>query len=115
MNNTIVHECVHWDRHRKAFQLERLYNDKATQIKCEVVGGIRNTGAACSTDWMERQANALAPKILMPMEMFKRKSIERIKHYQKVLNKTKCIQSFLKDLDLVKILPSKKDLQLHFH
>lgn len=91
VNNTIVHECVHWDRHRKAFQLERLYNEKATQIKCEVVGGVRNTGAACSTDWMERQANALAPKILMPMDMFKRKSIERIKHYQKALNKTEIV------------------------
>lgn len=91
VNNTIVHECVHWDRHRKAFQLERLYNENATQIKCEVVGGIRNTGAACSTDWMERQANALAPKILMPMDMFKRKSIERIKYYQKVLNKTEIV------------------------
>lgn len=91
VNNTIVHECVHWDRHRKAFQLERLYNKNATQIKCEVIGGVRNTGAACSTDWMERQANALAPKILMPMDMFKRKSIERIKHYQKALNKTEIV------------------------
>ena len=91
VNNTIVHECVHWDRHRKAFQLERLYNDKATQIKCEVVGGIRNTGAVCSTDWMECQANALAPKILMPMDMFKRKAIERIKYYQKALNKTEIV------------------------
>lgn len=26
VNNTIVHECVHWDRHRKAFELERLYD-----------------------------------------------------------------------------------------
>jgi hypothetical protein len=25
VNNTIVHECVHWDKHRKAFELERLY------------------------------------------------------------------------------------------
>ena len=24
VNNTIVHECVHWDQHRKAFELERL-------------------------------------------------------------------------------------------
>ena len=22
VNNTIVHECVHWDKHRKAFELE---------------------------------------------------------------------------------------------
>ena len=34
VNNTIVHECVHWDRHRKVFELERLYNSEATQIKC---------------------------------------------------------------------------------
>lgn len=25
VNNTIVHECVHWDKHGKAFELERLY------------------------------------------------------------------------------------------
>lgn len=25
VNNTIIHECVHWDKHRKAFELERLY------------------------------------------------------------------------------------------
>lgn len=28
--NTIIHECVHWHRHRKAFELERLYNEEAT-------------------------------------------------------------------------------------
>ena len=55
-NLTIVHECVHWDRHRKAFKLEQLYNRNAAQIKCEVVGGIRNTGAKCATDWKEQQA-----------------------------------------------------------
>ena len=68
VNNTIVHECVHWDRHRKAFQLERLFNKNATQIKCEVVGGIRNTGAACSTDWMERQKALNKTEIVDVME-----------------------------------------------
>ncbi len=42
VNNTIIHECVHWDKHRKAFELERLYNENATQIKCLVVGGIKD-------------------------------------------------------------------------
>lgn len=23
-NNTVIHECVHWDRHRRAFELQRL-------------------------------------------------------------------------------------------
>lgn len=30
VNNTIVYECVHWDKHRKAFELERLYNSSTT-------------------------------------------------------------------------------------
>ena len=80
-NNTIVHECVHWDLHKKAFELERLFNDDASQIKCKVVGGIagRSTEA---TKWMEWQANALAPRIQMPYEMFKRKASELIRKYR---------------------------------
>jgi hypothetical protein len=27
VNNTIVHECVHWDKHRKAFELERIHKN----------------------------------------------------------------------------------------
>lgn len=81
VNNTIVHECVHWDKHRKAFELERLYNTNASKIKCQVVGGIKdNTRDA--TDWMEWQANALAPRIQMPISTFKMKAFELIKQYK---------------------------------
>lgn len=31
MNNTIIHECVHWDLHRKFFELEKLYYEKFVQ------------------------------------------------------------------------------------
>lgn len=86
-NLTIVHECVHWDRHRKAFKLEQLYNSDATQIKCEVIGGIRDTGVRCATDWMEQQANVLAPKVMMPMDSLKKKASALIKYYREVLNK----------------------------
>lgn len=72
VNNTIVHECVHWDLHRKAFELERLYNSSATQIKCQVVGGIKDNERD-ATGWMEWQANALAPRIQMPLVPFKMK------------------------------------------
>jgi hypothetical protein len=85
VNNTIVHECVHWDKHRKAFELERLYNDSATRIKCQVVGGIKD-GERNATDWMEWQANALAPRIQMPLGMFKTKAFELIKEYRRKLN-----------------------------
>lgn len=81
LNNTIVHECVHWDLHKKAFDLEKLFNAEASKIQCKVVGGMENF----STDdakWMEWQANSLAPRIQMPLEMFKRKAREFIKKHQ---------------------------------
>lgn len=80
-NNTIVHECVHWEFHKKAFALEQLFNEDASLIKCKVVGGI----AGKSTDetrWMEWQANSLAPKIQMPLVQFKRKASETIRKYR---------------------------------
>lgn len=81
VNNTIVHECVHWDKHRKAFELERLYNSSASKIKCQVVGGIKDNTRDV-TDWMEWQANALAPRIQMPIATFKTKAFELIKQYK---------------------------------
>lgn len=79
VNNTIVHECVHWDKHRKVFALERLFNAGATKIKCQVVGGIKDNKTRNMTDWMEWQANALAPRIQMPLTCFRRKAVEVIK------------------------------------
>lgn len=81
VNNTIVHECVHWDQHRKAFELERLYNESATQIRCKVAGGAGNSNKT-ATDWMEWQANALAPRIQMPLAPFKTKVYELIHEYR---------------------------------
>ncbi len=90
VNNTIVHECVHWDKHRKAFELERLYNASASRIRCETVGGIKD-GEKDATDWMEWQANSLAPRIQMPLGTFKTKAFELIKQYQKELGTTELI------------------------
>jgi transcriptional regulator with XRE-family HTH domain len=81
VNNTIVHECVHWDQHRKAFELERLYNESATQICCKVVGGVSGINKS-SIDWMEWHANALAPRIQMPLAPFKMKVYELLREYR---------------------------------
>lgn len=80
-NNTIVHECVHWELHKKAFALEQLYNEDATQIKCKVVGGVEDPNND-DTKWMEWQANALAPRIQMPLAMFKRQASAMIRKYR---------------------------------
>lgn len=73
-NNTIIHECVHWDRHRKPFELQKLLQGECNHISCEIVevyDGIPEDAPALK--WMEWQANQLAPRILMPAEMTKRK------------------------------------------
>ena len=86
VNNTIVHECVHWDLHRKAFELERLYNKEASRIKCQVAGGVEENSWT-ATEWMEWQANALAPRIQMQMAMFKTQASKYIKEYRDMLGK----------------------------
>ena len=81
LNNTIVHECVHWEYHRKAFELERLFDSKLTQIECQVVGGIRGHKWSKS-ETIEWQANTLAPRIQMPAEMFRKKAEQVIRQYK---------------------------------
>lgn len=73
MNNTVVHECVHWDRHSNFFELQRLLNNEISHISCEVVEeyGSETKGINDALKWMEWQANALTPHILMPAEMTK--------------------------------------------
>ena len=85
VNNTIIHECVHWDQHRKAFELERLYNQSASRIKCRAEGGLEGNSRT-ATEWMEWQANALAPRIQMPMEMFKKQVESLFSKYRRELH-----------------------------
>lgn len=74
VNNTIIHECVHWIKHCKVFMLEKLYNEKIHGITCEVVGGARANMSKQATEKMEQQANRLAPRIQMPAAPFKAKA-----------------------------------------
>lgn len=82
VNNTIVHECVHWDRHKKAFALVRLYDNSLSNIGCKVIGGIAGNHRD-AVDWMEWQANALAPRIQMPLTMFKKKTDQLVSKYRR--------------------------------
>lgn len=83
-NNTIVHECVHWGLHRRFFELEKLYNPEAKSIICQVREGEANEKKRSPLEWMEWQANQLAPRIMMPAtqarakieELFENKRME---------------------------------------
>jgi DNA-binding Xre family transcriptional regulator len=77
-NNTVIHECVHWIKHRRVFELERLYSDNVSRIRCRVEESATDEQKRSDTEWMEWHANALSPKILMPLRMFKQKADEII-------------------------------------
>ena len=60
INNTIVHECLHWHRHRKAYYLARLIAGRQP-ISCLVDGGMAG-GVTDRLPGIEWQANALADR-----------------------------------------------------
>ncbi|NBK98249.1 MAG: XRE family transcriptional regulator [Erysipelotrichia bacterium] len=65
-NMTITHECVHSYFHRMAFQFAQMLNEDLHYIQCQVNGVMRTGRKNTVTEWMEIQANGLAPYILMP-------------------------------------------------
>lgn len=71
LNNTIMHECVHWHKHRLAFELVRLFEPALSNIAMtkEEFDGILEKNMT-PTDWMEKHASKITPKILMPKKMF---------------------------------------------
>ena len=82
VNNTIVHECVHWDMHRRAFELQSLLEGDCNHISCEIVeeyNGIAKDDSALR--WMEWQANQLAPRILMPQKWTKKVYSDSLRDY----------------------------------
>ena len=79
-NNTIIHECVHWLKHRKHIEIKRAAGDSVSRISCQVTEAPAESKHRKRTDteWMEWHANALAPRILMPLKPFKQKADELI-------------------------------------
>ena len=65
IHNTIVHECIHYGLHRKCFLFEKLLSPELTAISCNS-NGENGVGQADAFQIMEVQANALAPRVLMP-------------------------------------------------
>lgn len=87
INNTIIHECVHWFFHKKYFDLMHFLNPEIKSIVCPTIEqDIRNPNMSTENfKWMEWQANALAPRILMPakttLEYYNKVYPENLKAY----------------------------------
>lgn len=72
---TIAHEIIHWCRHQKYFKLLSLLDDQSDMMSCEIEPSRFEEGmtVAQKAHWYaEWQANALALRVAMPQDRFKR-------------------------------------------
>ena len=65
-NNTILHECIHWMLHKPAYLLHKANEPCLTAFACRRSSNAQRNETWTSFDWMEWQANSLAPRLLMP-------------------------------------------------
>jgi len=79
-DNTLSHECVHWHDHRfYHFAQAGVNQGTAIACRCPVESKDESTQQTWTDeDWMEWQANGIAPRILMPKKTFPQQ-IENIK------------------------------------
>jgi hypothetical protein len=70
--NTIAHECVHWNIHRTYHSVQIMAGgEKAVAFRCPTNPPSEQLNSKWTDeDWMEWQANGIAPKILMPKTTF---------------------------------------------
>lgn len=67
---TIIHECVHYYLHRKAFKFLKIINNNFAFIQCDLNGSISAKTSKEQKEWMERQANGIGLCVLMPKGPF---------------------------------------------
>jgi hypothetical protein len=72
LNNTLAHECTHWEKHRFCHFIQNIL-DGGCMVACRCPveeKSAEDSKAWTDRDWMEWQANSIAPRILMPRETF---------------------------------------------
>ncbi len=73
---TIIHECIHWFLHRKYFLFNKNYNDGKKAVVCSTTGEIMNFVQNEEIKWIEKQANRVTSKILMPRDFVLKKYVD---------------------------------------
>ena len=93
--NTLIHEALHWEKDKTFFEILALKNAAASEklypIMCRQSETFYEPPEGKKTKenevkWLEWQAHRLAPRVLMPFEMFKKKALELIESYQNPQN-----------------------------
>ena len=89
--NTLMHEALHWEKDKRYFEILQVKNKRASEtlypIMCRASSSNYTPAEGSRTkasevQWLEWQAHKLAPRVLMPAEMFKKKALELIDGYQ---------------------------------
>lgn len=65
-NNTVIHECVHWELHKVFHEVKMVLDKDHSQVSSWTEENLADYSMWTSLDWMEWQANGIAPRILMP-------------------------------------------------
>lgn len=87
--NTLIHEALHWEKDKRYFEILQIKNRSASEklypIMCRQSETYYEPSAGKNTKenevrWLEWQAHRLAPRVLMPHDMFKKKALEIIEH-----------------------------------
>lgn len=65
-NNTVIHECVHWELHKVFHEVKMVLDKDHSQVSSWTKENLADSSMWTSLDWMEWQANGIAPRILMP-------------------------------------------------
>lgn len=89
--NTLIHEALHWEKDKRYFEILALKNAEASEklypIMCRQSETYYEPPEGKKTKenevrWLEWQAHRLAPRVLMPYEMFKKKALELINSHK---------------------------------
>lgn len=65
-NNTVIHECVHWELHKVFHEIKMILDKNHSTVSSWTEENLADSSMWSSLDWMEWQANGIAPRILMP-------------------------------------------------
>lgn len=88
LNNTIVHECLHWWLHKKYFELQMLLNpsDPSSTFYIDEME-MPDKNKFVNKYYMELQARSIAPIVLMPRD-------NACKYYESILNQLDSRKSY---------------------
>ena len=80
INNTIIHECLHWYLHKPFIALQNLFMNK-TNISCTVEESKKRDKDKNPYEWLEWQCSHITPRILMPKKWVASLVEEKYKEY----------------------------------